>query len=102
MPVTWFRVVFDTEQYNYNIYEELEVGKYIFNSKFNKTDKLIITSSDPIIRIIDNTFSSGYFAVGCSDCAGIMFDYIQISHKTCLTKKSITQVKLIAPICGRW
>jgi len=54
------------------------------------------------MRIIDNTISTGYFALGCSDCAGIMFDYIQISHKLCLTKKSISNVKIIAPICSRW
>jgi len=56
----------------------------------------------PQITVRDGTFSSGQIALACSSCLGILVDFLQIKHTTCLVKTSLAKLNIIAPIAGRW
>jgi len=52
--------------------------------------------------VYDSSFSSGKVVFGCGSCSGIMIDFIQIKHHMCKTKENMANLKIIAPIAGRW
>lgn len=83
-------------------YEVLELGEYSFSENFRHVDKIIIQKVPPIITIRDGSFSSGKVALTCSSCNGILIDWLQIKHTICVTKTSMSKLKIVAPIAGRW
>lgn len=63
---------------------------------------MIVKFSKPMSVIYDSSFSSGKVVFACGSCAGIMLDFLKIKHKLCNTKESMSNLKIIAPIVGRW
>lgn len=63
---------------------------------------MIVKYGKPMAVVYDGSFSSGKVVFGCGSCAGILVDFLKIKHKLCKTKKSMSNMRIIAPVVGRW